>query len=56
MKNILFDLGDTLEHIVQDKDMLISGALELLSAVQDMHDHNGISPALSRTRTFRINY
>ena len=52
MKIILFDLGDTLEHKVQDKDVLMPGALDLLSAVQDMHDRNGDSPALALVSYF----
>jgi FMN phosphatase YigB (HAD superfamily) len=52
MKIILFDLGDTLEYKVQDKDFLMPGTLELLSAVQDMHDHNGDSPALALVSDF----
>ena len=44
MKIILFDLGDTLEYEVQNKDVLMPGASELLSAVQDMRDHNGDAP------------
>jgi len=47
MKIIIFDLGDTLEHTVQGKDILMSGAKELLSEIQNMHDHNGDSPALA---------
>jgi hypothetical protein len=42
MKIILFDLGDTLEYIDQNKDVLMPGTIELLSAVQDMRDHNEI--------------
>jgi FMN phosphatase YigB (HAD superfamily) len=52
MKIILFDLGYTLEHNVQDKNILMPGALELLSAVQNMHDHNGDSPALALVSDF----
>lgn len=52
MKIVLFDLGDTLEHIVQGKDVLMPGALELLSAIQDMHDHNGDTPALALVSDF----
>jgi FMN phosphatase YigB (HAD superfamily) len=52
MKIILFDLGDTLEHSVQGKDILIPSTLELLSAVQNMHDHNGDSPALALVSDF----
>jgi FMN phosphatase YigB (HAD superfamily) len=52
MKIILFDLGNTLEHKVQNKDFLMPGALELLSAVQDMRDHNGDAPALALVSDF----
>jgi hypothetical protein len=44
MKIILFDLSDTLEYKVQNKDVLMPGALDLLSAVKDLHDHSGESP------------
>jgi FMN phosphatase YigB (HAD superfamily) len=52
MKIILFDLGDTLEYIHQNKDVLMPGAKELLSAVQDMRDHNGDAPALALVSDF----
>src|SRR5215831_12644041 len=52
MKIIIFDLGDTLEHTVQGKDILMSGAKELLSEIQNMHDHNGDSPALALVSDF----
>ena len=48
----MFDLGDTLEHRVQGKDNLMPGALELLSEIQNMHDHNGDSPALALVSDF----
>jgi hypothetical protein len=41
MKIILFDLGDALEYQDQNKDVLMPGTIELLSAVQDMRDHKG---------------
>jgi len=37
MKVILFDRGDTLEH----DDVLLPGAIELLTAVRDMKDAAG---------------
>ena len=52
MKIILFDLGDTLEYKDQNKDVLMPGTIELLSAVQDMHDHNGDAPALALVSDF----
>jgi FMN phosphatase YigB (HAD superfamily) len=55
MKIILFDLGNTLEHKVQNKDFLMPGALELLSAVQDMRDHNGDAPVLALVSDFPDN-
>jgi hypothetical protein len=36
MKIILFDLGDTLEYKDQNKDVLMPGTKELLSAEEDM--------------------
>lgn len=36
MKIILFDLGNTLEHKVQNIDVLMPGALELLSAARKL--------------------
>ncbi|MGA8842552.1 MAG: hypothetical protein WB511_03140 [Nitrososphaeraceae archaeon] len=52
MKIILFDLGDTLEHQVGTTHALIPGAVELLSAVQDMLDRNGDRPALALVSDF----
>lgn len=52
MKIILFDLGDTLEHKVQNNDVLMPGALDLLSAVKDMHDHIGENPVLALVSDF----
>jgi FMN phosphatase YigB (HAD superfamily) len=52
MKIILFDLGNTLEHVVQNKHVLMPDAVELLSAVKDMLDHNGDRPVLSLVSDF----
>jgi len=52
MKIILFDLADTLEHEVRNRDVLMPGALDLLSAVRDMRDYNGDSPALALVSDF----
>ena len=52
MKIILFDLGDTLEYKDQNKDVLMLGTIELLSAVQEMRDHNGDTPALALVSDF----
>jgi len=52
MKIILFDLGDTLEYKIQNKDVLMPGALDLLSSVKDLHDHSGESPVLALVSDF----
>jgi hypothetical protein len=52
MKIILFDLGDTLEHVIRGKDVLVPSALELLSAVQNMKDRDGHIPGLALVSDF----
>jgi FMN phosphatase YigB (HAD superfamily) len=47
MKIVLFDLGDTLEYLDGNNDILMPSAIKLLSAVQDMRDHSGDTPALA---------
>lgn len=45
MKMILFDLGDTLEVIVNNQDILLPGARETLQALQPLTDVDG-EPAI----------
>jgi hypothetical protein len=52
MKITLFDLGDTLEYQDQNKDVLMPGTIELLSAAKDMRDHKGDTPSLARVSDF----
>lgn len=52
MKIILFDLGDTLEYQDQNKDVLMPGTIELLSAAKDMRDHKGDTPSLALVSDF----
>jgi len=52
MKIILFDLGDTLEYQDQNKDVLMHGTIELLSAAKDMRDHKGDTPSLALVSDF----
>lgn len=44
MKMVLFDLGDTLEVIVNNKDVLLPGALETLQAIEKLKDVQGKPP------------
>lgn len=44
MKMVLFDLGDTLEVIVDNKDVLLPGALETLQAIEKLKDAQGQPP------------
>jgi FMN phosphatase YigB (HAD superfamily) len=48
MKVILFDRGDTLEH----DDVLLPGAIELLTAVRDMKDAAGTPVAIGLLSNF----
>jgi FMN phosphatase YigB (HAD superfamily) len=48
MKILLFDLGDTLEQ----NDILLPGALDMLQAVQQLHDPNGRPPVLGLVSDF----
>src|SRR5262245_16577611 len=48
MKIILFDLGDTLEQ----NDILLPGALDMLQAVQQLQDPNGRPPVLGLVSDF----
>ena len=52
MKIILFDLGNTLEHNVQNTHILMDGALDLLEAIQDMRDPNGDPPVIALVSDF----
>jgi FMN phosphatase YigB (HAD superfamily) len=48
MKVVLLDLGNTLEYTTQEnKDVLMPGALDLLSAIQHLRDSNGEPPVLA---------
>ena len=52
MKVILFDLGNTLEHKVENRDVIMPGALKLLSALTEMKDQRGIPPILALISDF----
>jgi FMN phosphatase YigB (HAD superfamily) len=52
-KIIMFDLGDTLEHTTSENEhVLMPGAFELLSAIQNLRDNNGESPVLTLVSDF----
>jgi FMN phosphatase YigB (HAD superfamily) len=52
VKIVLFDLGYTLEHDLENKHVTMPGALKLLSAITEMLDQNGKSPVLALVSDF----
>lgn len=52
MKIVLFDLGDTLEHKLENNHVIMPGALKLLSAITEMRDQNGNPPFLALVSNF----
>jgi FMN phosphatase YigB (HAD superfamily) len=52
MKMVLFDLGNTLEEIVNDRDVLLPGARETLEAVRGLKDAAGEPPLLALVSDF----
>ena len=53
MRAILFDPGDTLEvETAEHKDVLLPGALEMLSALQTLRDSDGEPPILALISDF----
>lgn len=49
---VLFDLGNTLEHTCENRDVLMPGALKLLSALTEMKDQSGNPPNLALVSDF----
>jgi FMN phosphatase YigB (HAD superfamily) len=52
MKMILFDLGDTLEVIVNNRDVLLPGALETLQAIERLKDAQSKPPVIALVTNF----
>jgi FMN phosphatase YigB (HAD superfamily) len=52
MKMVLFDLGQTLEDVVDSEDVLLPGAREALEAIRAMRDSNGEAPVLALISDF----
>lgn len=52
MKMILFDLGNTLEVIVNNKDVLLPGAGETLQAIAQLKDAQGTPPIIALATNF----
>lgn len=52
MKMILFDLGDTLEAVVDGVDVLLPGARETLQAISALKDAQGKPPAVALVTNF----
>jgi FMN phosphatase YigB (HAD superfamily) len=52
MKMVLFDLGQTLEDVVDREDVLLPGARETLEAIRAMRDSNGEVPVLALVSDF----
>lgn len=52
MKMVLFDLGETLEVVVDNQDILLPGAKETLQAIQQLKDADGESPVLALISDF----
>jgi FMN phosphatase YigB (HAD superfamily) len=52
MKMVLFDLGQTLEDVVDGEDVLLPGARETLEAICTMRDANGEAPVLALVSDF----
>jgi phosphoglycolate phosphatase-like HAD superfamily hydrolase len=52
MKIVLFDLGETLEEVVDGEDILLPGARETLEAIHAMRDSNGKAPVLALVSDF----
>jgi FMN phosphatase YigB (HAD superfamily) len=52
MKMILFDLGNTLETVVNNQDVLLPGARETLQAIQALKDAQGKPPVLALISNF----
>jgi len=52
MKMVLFDLGDTLEVVVNNKDALLPGARETLQAIEKLKDEQGKPPIIALVTNF----
>jgi FMN phosphatase YigB (HAD superfamily) len=52
MKMVLFDLGKTLEDVVDREDVLLPGARETLEAIRAMRDSDGEAPILALVSDF----
>jgi FMN phosphatase YigB (HAD superfamily) len=52
MKMVLFDLGETLEDVVDGEDILLPGARQTLEAIRAMRDSNGEAPVLALVSNF----
>lgn len=52
MKMVLFDLGNTLEVVVEGRDVLLPGARETLQAIRGLKDASGESPLLALLSDF----
>jgi len=52
MKMVLFDLGNTLEDVVDREDVLLPGAYETLEAIRTMQDSDGEAPILALVSDF----
>ena len=52
MKMVLFDLGGTLEDVVDGEAVLLPGARETLEAVRTMRDSDGEAPILALVSDF----
>jgi FMN phosphatase YigB (HAD superfamily) len=52
MKMVLFDLGKTLEDVIDREDVLLPGARETLEAIRAMRDSDGEAPILALVSDF----